>query len=150
MFNNFVGLIILSMLFGALAAVFCSLIFKKMKDNKIILNRVQEVALIIIFGYFVYTLAEKIDLSPILALQTNGICMAQYTFYNISFQSREESCLMTKLFTHVAEGFIFVYLGLTSITYLSETVSWSFIVWQIVILMFCRFVSIFGLCYIME
>lgn len=150
MFNNFVGLIIISMLFGAVSAIACSLFFKKLKESNVLLSRVQEISIVIIMGFLVYTLSEKINLSPILALQTNGICMAQYTYYNLSFQSREESSLMTKLFTHVAEGFMFVYLGLTSVTYLAETVSWSFIVWQIVILMFCRYVSIFGLTWIME
>ena len=150
MFNDFVGLIILSMIFGAGVAVVCSMLFKKLKDNDVRLQRVHEVILIVIFGFLVYTLAEKIDLSPILALQTNGICMAQYTFYNISFQAREESCLITKMLTHIAEGFVFVYLGLTSISYLLDAVSWSFILWQVVILLFCRYVSIFGLYYIMS
>ncbi len=150
MFNNFVGLIIISMLFGAVAAILCSILFKKLRDNDVGLSRVQEISIIIIMGFLIYTLSEKINLSPILALQTNGIFMSQYMYYNISFQSREESCLMTKLFTHIAEGFMFVYLGLTSVTYLSETVSWSFILCEIVILIFCRYMSIFGLTWIME
>lgn len=138
------------MLFGAVAAVLVSILFKKLKDNKINLSRVHEILLIVLFGFLVYTIAEKIELSPILALQTNGVCMAQYTFYNLSYQAREESCLITKLLTHTAEGFVFVYVGLTSITYLLDCVSWSFILWQLVILMFCRYVSIFGVCAVME
>lgn len=140
----------MSMLFGVIFACICSLILKKLKDNEVVLHRVQEIIIIIIFGFIVYTLAEKMELSPILALQTNGICMAHYAFYNISFQAREESCLVTKFMTHLAEGFVFVYLGLTSVTYLTETVSWSFILYQLLILLFCRYVSIFGLCFIME
>lgn len=150
MFNDFIALIILSMLFGAVISFLCSYLLKLLKEKGVILHRVQEITIIVIFGFLVYTFAEKIELSPILALQTCGICMAQYTFYNISFQAREESCIITKVLTLFAEGFIFVYLGLTSIPYFMDAVSWSFIFWQILILMICRSCSIFGVSFIME
>lgn len=114
------------------------------------LNRIGELIIVVTFGFLVYAIAEKIELSAILALQTNGICTAQYTFYNLNYQSKEESSSITRVITLIAEGFIFVYLGLTSVPYFLSVVSWSFILWEILILMVCRFCSIFGVAFIME
>lgn len=150
MFNNFVALIIISMLFGALCSLLCCAALKKLKDIDIKLTRKGELIIIVTFGFLVYAIAEQIELSAILALQTNGICTAQYTFYNLNYQSKEESSSITKVITLIAEGFIFVYLGLTSVPYFLSVVSWSFILWEIVILMACRFMSIFGVAFIME
>lgn len=137
------------MIFGAFISALCSIGLKKLKEYGVVLARVQEVTIIVIFGFFVYTFAENIELSPILALQTCGIFIAQYAFYNINFQSREESCTITKIITTIAEGFIFVYLGLTSIPYFMDATSWSFIIWQIFILLFCRCSTIFLISWIM-
>ena len=46
--------------------------------------------------------------------------MSHYAFYNISFQAREETSIVTKLMSNIAEGFVFAYLGLTSVSTISE------------------------------
>lgn len=68
MFNNFVGLIIISILFGDVSAIACSLFFKKLKESNVLLSRIQEISIVIIMGFFVYKLSEKINFSLKFAL----------------------------------------------------------------------------------
>jgi len=55
------------------------------------LNKIQETATVILFGYISYILSEEIGLSPIISLLFTGIFISHYGFYNLSYQAREES-----------------------------------------------------------
>jgi len=134
------------MLVGILSSIF----FKKLKELNVKLGRVQECCILIFFSFISYTLSETVGLSPILTLLFTGICMSQYTFYNLSFQAREESAIVTRIMANIAEAFVFTYLGLTLIYYMTHALSISFIVIQLFIVCSARAIAIFGLGYIMK
>jgi len=148
MFNKFLNLSIMSLIMGGVVAICSALFLKKLKFIK--LNRVQEVTLIVLFSFISYTLSEEIGLSPIIALLFTGIFMQHYTFYNLSFQSREESTVIIKMISNIAEAFVFTYLGLIFIYYMTKTVSFSFIFIEFFIVLFGRIVGVFGISFLME
>ena len=41
--------------------------------------------------------------------------MSHYAFYNLSFQAKEESSVVSRMLSNIAEVFVFAYLGLTLI-----------------------------------
>ena len=76
--------------------------------------------------------------------------MSNYSFYNLSFQAREESSVVSRIISNVAEGFVFTYLGLTLISYVKQRLCLSFIIIELFIVVFARILSIFGLCYLFQ
>lgn len=148
MTGQFLNLFTLSIIVAILIGICSALFFKKMKPMK--LSRVQECAIIIFFFLFTYCFTELVHLSPIVSLLFLGIFMSQYSFYNLSFQAKEESSVVTKMLSTITEGFMFVYMGLTVFYYFSRAFSLSFVIWEFFILMFCRSAMIFGSCFILE
>jgi len=71
--------------------------------------------------------------------------MSHYSFYNLSFQAREESSIVSKMMSNIAEAFVFTYLGLTVLFYMTHALSISFIFWELIIVVLGRVIGIFGL-----
>ena len=149
-FNTFISLIIISMIAGAVLGLFLCILLKKLKQKQIYLSRAQETSIIMLYGYFVYAFTEEVKLSPIIALQTFGMFSAQFTFFNLSFQGREESSIVSRMVSFISEGFIFVYLGLSSISFLVESFSFTFVFYQIFILLACRTATVFFISWLMN
>jgi sodium/hydrogen exchanger 8 len=148
MIGSFLNLFFFSFLVGTTVGCLSSLFLKKLKFIK--LNRVQENSIVIFFAFISYTLAEEMGLSPIIALLFTGIVMSHYTFYNLSFQAREESAVVSRMMANIAEAFVFTYLGLTMISSLTSVLSISFLFWALIFVVFGRIVAIFGLSAIMR
>ena len=142
MFSSFLSLAFFSFIIGMFVGCFCAYVLKKFKELDIKLNRMQEISS--------YTLAEECGLSPIVSLLFSGLFMSHYAFYNLSFQAREESSVVSRMLSNIAEAFVFVYLGLTLIYHIQQSLSISFIIIELIIVVFGRIVAIFGLCYIMK
>ena len=150
MFGKFLNLAIFSLIIGMIVGILCAYLLKKFKENKINLNRTQEISVIIFFAFISYTLAEEMGLSSIVTLLFCGMFMSNYAFYNLSFQGREESSVVSRMLSNIAEAFVFTYLGLTLITYIKHSLSISFIVIELFVVIFGRIFSIFFLCYLMK
>lgn len=148
MIGSFLNLFFFSFVVGSLVGIISSLFLKKLKFLK--LNRVQETSVVIFFAFISYTLSEEMGLSPIIALLFTGIVMSHYTFYNLSFQAREESAVVSRMMANIAEAFVFTYLGLTMIKSMTTILSMSFLFWALIFVIFGRIVAIFGLSYIMK
>lgn len=148
MVGTFLNLFISSFILGLVVGIIGSLFLKKLKVYNI--GRVAESALIILFAYLSYILTESLHLSPIIALLFNGIFNSHYSFYNLSFQAREESSILSRVLSGLAEAFIFTYLGLTAIHYFSIAFSWSFMIFELITVVCGRFISVFGICFLME
>lgn len=88
-------------------------------------NSIHETALIFCFGYLAYVLAEFFGLSGIISLLASGVCMAHYTYYNISEQGREVSTTCFQVLGFGCEAFCFAYLGLTYFSYAEFSFSWQ-------------------------
>jgi NhaP-type Na+/H+ or K+/H+ antiporter len=145
MFGSFMSMFLYSLLVGSLVGILSSLFLKELKHIR--LNRIQETSIIIFFAFISYTLTEELGLSPIIALLFTGIFMSHYTFYNLSFQAREESAIVSKVMSNIAEAFVFTYLGLTMIYYTTNSFSLSFIFFELIIVVLGRIISIFGISY---
>ena len=148
MLGTFVSLFLWSFVIGLGMGIIGSLILKSLKKYSI--GRPAECALICLFAYLSYILSEELELSPIIALLFNGIFNSHYSFYNLSFQAREESSILSRVLSAIAEAFVFVYLGLTAVHYFQVAFSWSFMLFELCVVMFGRFVSVFGICILMD
>jgi len=148
MTNKFLSLFFLSLFIAILIGGGSALLFKKIKPLKI--NRVQECCLLIFFAFISYSFTELLGKSPIVAILFSGVFMSQYCFYNLSFQAREESSVVTKMLSTVAEGFVFVYMGLTVFHYFTRAFSIAFVIWEFFILLGSRIIMVFGCCFVLE
>jgi len=148
MIGSFLSMFFFSFVIGGLVGVVSSLFLKKLRIFK--LNRVQECSIIVFFAFISYTLTEELGLSPIIALLFTGIFMSHYTFYNLSFQAREESSVVSKIMANIAEAFVFTYLGLTFIYYTSLAISFSFICLELIFVILGRVIAIYGITWLMK
>ena len=148
MFGTFCSLFGWSFVIGLGMGIIGSLILKSLKKYSI--GRQAECALICLFAYLSYILSEELELSPIIALLFNGIFNSNYSFYNLSFQAREESSILSRVLSALAEAFVFVYLGLTAVHYFQVAFSWSFMLFELCVVICGRFVSVFGICILMD
>ena len=148
MFGTFCSLFGWSFVIGLGMGIIGSLILKSLKKYSI--GRQAECALICLFAYLSYILSEELELSPIIALLFNGIFNSHYSFYNLSFQAREESSILSRVLSAIAEAFVFVYLGLTAVHYFQVAFSWSFMIFELCVVICGRFVSVFGICILMD
>jgi NhaP-type Na+/H+ or K+/H+ antiporter len=148
MFGSFMSMFFYSLLVGSLVGILSSLFLKELKHIR--LNRIQKTSIIIFFAFISYTLTEELGLSPIIALLFTGIFMSHYTFYNFSFQAREESAIVSKVMSNIAEAFVFTYLGITVIYYTTNSFSLSFISFELIIVVLGRIISIFGISYLIK
>ena len=148
MFGTFCSLFGWSFVIGLGMGIAGSLILKSLKKYSI--GRQAECALICLFAYLSYILSEELELSPIIALLFNGIFNSHYSFYNLSFQAREESSILSRVLSALAEAFVFVYLGLTAVHYFQVAFSWSFMIFELIVVVCGRFVSVYGICILMD
>ena len=146
--NSFLILFAMSTLLGIGGGLLCSLTLKLLKPFH--LNRVQESSLIVFFAFLTYSITDTMDYSSIIALLFCGIFMSHYAFYNLSFQAREESSIVSKIMSNISEGFVFTYLGLTSISIPYESFSFKFILLVFIFVLIGRFFSIYGLSFLLK
>jgi NhaP-type Na+/H+ or K+/H+ antiporter len=148
MIGSFLNLFFFSFIVGSAVGMLSALFLKKLKFIK--LNRVQETSVVIFFAFISYTLAEEMGLSPIISLLFAGIVMSNYTFYNLSFQARDESAVVSRMMSNIAEAFVFTYLGLTMIKSMTSVLSISFLIWELLFVVTGRITAIFGLAFLMK
>lgn len=110
-----------------------------------------EVCLVIIFGLMGYSFSEMFDLSGVISLLVIGITLSHYNFYNLSMTGQVATGVSLQTVSTIAEGFIFVYLGLNFWTILKDETgkdywwSWSFVGFEIVICTVGRIISVYML-----
>ena len=140
MFCKSMVLFIFSFILGLIIGALSSLFLKRLKIYH--LNRVQELSILLLFAFISYTLTDWIHLSPIISLLSCGIFMSHYTFYNLCFQSREESYSISKVLDVLANAFAFSFLGLTTVYFTTRAFSISFIIFEIVMIIVGRFFAV--------
>jgi hypothetical protein len=79
-----------------------------------------------------------------------GLCMSHYMFYNLNYQTREESSLISLSLNIIAEGLIYSSMGMTIVYYTIHSFSAKFIVTELILILFFRIFTIFGQIYILE
>lgn len=141
MITYFIFLFFSSCILGILVGFICSIFLKYMKIFK--LQRFQEISIIIIFAFISYTTAEILDLSAIISLLFCSISLSNYAFYNLSFPAREESCIVAKLLSSMAEAFVFTYLGLSFFTMAQSNYSLAFVLVEFFAITFARYSTVY-------
>ena len=146
----FFGLIIfiLSIIIGISIGIFHAYFLRIMKKFKI--NRVQEISTILLFGFISFIICDCLNLSSMTSLLACGLCMSHYTFYNLKYQTREESALISYSLNVLAEGLVFSSLGMTIVYYTLHMMSVRFIISQLLLVVICRIFTIYGQIKILE
>jgi len=145
---NFIYLFVLSTLIGVFIGFLCTIFLKKMKRFRF--DRVQENLVIFFFAFFSYGIPQVLQLSPIISLLFCSIFMSHYAFYNISFQAREESCVVSKVLSNMATAFVYSYLGLTCLSRDAASFNLKFAAIQVAVVAFGRYVTVYLLAYIIK
>ena len=150
MFSKFLSLALYSFLIGLLMGCICAYMLKYFLTKQIKLNRTQEISIILFFAFISYTFSEELGLSPIVTLLFTGIFISNYAFYNLSFQAREESSVVSRMISNIAEAFVFTYLGLTLVASIQNNFCLSFLIIEFFVVIFGRIFAIFGLSFLIE
>ena len=150
MFSKFLSLALYSFLIGLLMGCICAYMLKYFLTKQIKLNRTQEISIILFFAFISYTFSEELGLSPIVTLLFTGIFISNYAFYNLSFQAREESSVVSRMLSNIAEAFVFTYLGLTLIASIQNNFCLSFLIIEFFVVICGRIFAIFGLSFLIE
>ena len=148
MFGKFLSLAFYSFIIGLLMGCICAYMLKYFLTKKIKLNRTQEISIVLFFAFISYTFSEELGLSPIVTLLFTGIFISNYAFYNLSFQAREESSVVSRMLSNIAEAFVFTYLGLTLIASIQNYFCLSFLIIEFFVVIFGRIFAIFGLSWL--
>ena len=148
MFGKFLSLAFYSFIIGLLMGCICAYMLKYFLTKNIKLNRTQEISIILFFSFISYTFSEELGLSPIVTLLFTGIFTSNYAFYNLSFQAREESSVVSRMLSNIAEAFVFTYLGLTLIASIQNYFCLSFLIIEFFVVICGRIFAIFGLSWL--
>ncbi|KAL4429123.1 hypothetical protein ABPG74_015151 [Tetrahymena malaccensis] len=114
----FIGVVI------ALLATYFTKVFRPLVKDPIKIN-----VFILIVGYSSYCIGEIVEVSSVIAMLTSGIVMNHYMKYNFEEDGLKSTVVTVGTLSSVAESILFIYLGISSWTYISDksTVSFSFI-----------------------
>ena len=137
-----------SLIIGIVVGIFRSKFLVYMK--KFHMNRVQELSTILLFAFISYTLCDWLQLSAMTSLLASGLCMSHYMFYNLNYQTREESSLISLSLNVIAEGLIYSSMGMTIVYYTTHSFSAKFILIELILIFFFRIFTIFGQIYLLE
>ena len=141
-------LFIFSLMIGALVGIFFSRFLIYMK--KFHLNRVQEISLMLLFAFISYTLCDLFNISPMISLLACGLTMSHYAYYNLNYQTREESALVSVCLNIIAEALVFSSLGMTILYFTYHSFILNFFIYELIIIILCRIFTIFKQIYIIE
>lgn len=136
--------VLLGALFGLLAAI-CTKKFTALKEGAS-----QQTAFLFYMAWASYILAELLGISGVFTMLVCCIIMGHYAWYNLTPTARIVTSDSFKFLSDGAEALIFSYLGLTLITYVNDKGSIYFVFALILVIMFARLISTFGLSYLLR
>lgn len=108
-----------------------------------------EFAIMLMFTYAPYVLAEGIHLSGIMAILFCGIVMSHYTHFNLSTVTQITMQQTMRTLSFIAETCVFAYLGLAIFSF-KHQVELSFVIWAIILCLIGRACNIFPLAYVVN
>lgn len=126
---------------GAIFGLISALLLKHVDLRK---NPSLEFALMLVFTYAPYALAEGVHLSGIMAILFCGIVMSHYTHYNLSTVTQVTMQQTMRTMAFVCETCVFAYLGLALFSF-RHRVEPALVVWSIVLCLVGRACNIYPL-----
>ncbi|CAJ0961274.1 unnamed protein product, partial [Mesorhabditis belari] len=143
---TFLIMFTVSALLGAAIGLLSALLFKHVDLRR---TPSLELALLMVFAYIPYGLAESLSLSGIMAILFCGITMSQYTQNNISPVTQITMRQTFRTVSFVAETSTFAYLGMAFFT-IKLNFQPSFIFWSVVLCLVSRACNIFPLSWLVN
>ncbi|KAM7351613.1 na[+]/H[+] hydrogen exchanger 1 [Cochliomyia hominivorax] len=131
---------------GVIFALISALLLKHIDLRK---HPSLEFAIMLMFTYAPYVLAEGIHLSGIMAILFCGIVMSHYTHFNLSTVTQITMQQTMRTLAFIAETCVFAYLGLAIFSF-KHQVELSFVIWAIVLCLIGRACNIFPLAYVVN
>uniref|UniRef100_A0A0K0F8D8 Sodium/hydrogen exchanger n=1 Tax=Strongyloides venezuelensis TaxID=75913 RepID=A0A0K0F8D8_STRVS len=144
--TRFFYMFLVSAFLGFLIGLLSALLFKHVDFRR---TPSLEFALLLIFSYLPYGLAEALSLSGIISILFSSITMSQYTHYNISPISELTLQQTFRTISFVSETCTFVYLGMALFTFHLEFRP-MFTFWSLILLFVSRAGNIFPLSYLLN
>ncbi|KAK6106591.1 sodium/hydrogen exchanger 3 [Brugia pahangi] len=142
--SRFTYIFLISALLGVFVGLLSALMFKYVDLRK---TPSLEFALLLIFAYLPYGLADAISLSGIMATLFCSITMSQYTHFNISPITQITMQQTFRTLAFVAETCTFAYLGLALFT-IKLQFEPMFVSWSILLCFVGRAFNVFPLAYL--
>jgi len=142
---SFFNMTIMSILVGVGLGLLTSYIYKHTSIHQF--PRLES-TLLFLFCYCCYATAEAFELSGIMALFFNGICLGHYNSYNLSHDSRQATEKIFATLATVTEMIVFLYMGMGVFT--GKFKHWN-LVFSLLALSFCvigRAANIFPLSWV--
>ncbi|XP_055837488.1 sodium/hydrogen exchanger 8 [Episyrphus balteatus] len=131
---------------GVIFALISALLLKHIDLRK---HPSLEFAMMLMFTYAPYVLAEGIHLSGIMAILFCGIVMSHYTHFNLSTVTQITMQQTMRTLAFIAETCVFAYLGLAIFSF-KHQVELSFVIWAIILCLIGRACNIFPLAFLVN
>jgi len=107
---------------GVFIGLLCSLFLRRFKSIGSHPN--YEVALIFLFAYSSYALAEIAHMSGVMSLFLTGVVLNHYAWYSLSSDAQTTTLYIFKTMSSLTETFVFVYMGINVFSF-SPKVNWD-------------------------
>eukprot|EP00158_Paraphelidium_tribonemae_P004657 Partr_v1_DN26892_c0_g1_i1_m40512 putative Sodium hydrogen exchanger len=138
----FVGVFVGSTAVGVAVSLITALF---LKYSSMHLYPALESSFVILLAYFSYLLANTVHLTGIVSLLFCGIAMKRYVQPNLSTHSQKSTMYLFHVMAHMAEIFIFIYLGVSIFTQSHKVFRWGLIVCTFIFILVGRALSVFPL-----
>lgn len=103
---------------------------------------IYQTALVLLFGYLSYCVAEGFGISGILTIFISAIALAHYSWYNLCSSAQIATRISFAGISEIAEGFAFSYVGLSLWVYESAQMNILFSIYMIIVVIGARLLSI--------
>lgn len=145
--GNFTSIFGVSILIGCFMGFFNALLTKFTDIRQ---HADLETALFALMSYTTFLAAETVGASGIVAVLLCGICQAHYTFKNLSDESKIQTKQIFNLLSFLSENFIFVYIGVTLLTFREQHWNTWFIITAFVAIFIGRLLNVYPLSFLIN
>lgn len=108
-----------------------------------------ELALLLVFTYCPYVLAEGCHLSGIMAILFNGIVMSHYSHFNLSTVTQITMQQTMRTLAFICETCVFSYLGLAIFSF-KHQLEPALVIWSVILCLVGRAANIFPLSWMVN
>lgn len=144
---TFFSLCFLSILVGTICGMIPTYLLKRFRF--ISHSAIHESTLLLIFAMIGYFMSEVLEISGIVSILCTSLVYSHYAFFNLSPQGKNITSVLFQTLGFIAEGTVFIYLGVSSIFYLwFKPICWPFVFMMMCIVVLGRYMAVYISYYI--